>query len=565
MKKVLIIVVIIALAGLGAWYFMTKKGGSSSEFASHIPSNSNVVLSFNIASMAQKADLKSLTSLDMFKDVMNNEDVSEDDKALMKSILDDPKSTGIDFKANPTFFVQDLNGKSSTGLLLKLSDAASYEATMKKVMKDAKSNTIGSNTYLQEEGEKTVAMWNSSMALIYTGAKRKTAALTADSILNGDIASMKSSKAYSSLQSNDDIFALIQSGQMYGMDRNSPLAEIDFPKNAFSTFRANFENGKITIKTENIYDNKEDAERMNFQGKGLDKNLIGMVASGKPIMATQMSFDVKKLLTFLMTSKDISNSLSEISEEFGASRKDLLEFLNGDIALAFTDFKLVSKEIEFFGSKMKREVPDIKGAMYFGINNKELLQKIIAKSKMKMEGGIYKSENPFLSYYLVETENGVVIGFSENDLSKVADTKQMSDGEFENIKSYTGDKRGFAYINANITTWPTEMQELIKMQLGEDFKIMEAITSPFDYLHGGAITDQKGESTIYMRDASKNALTQLVEMMNKVSQLVKERNEARQKAMEEMRQMYEDEEMYEDDVVYEMEEAETAAEAEVAE
>lgn len=558
MKKALIISVIIVLAAASVWYFMKGKGGSNSAFAEHIPANSTVIVSVNLASIAQKADLKSLGEMDLIKDAMNNEDASEADRALMKSLMEDPKSSGIDFKANPTVFVQGANGNTSVGVLLKLSDAAKYEDMMKKVMKDAKSNTIGSNTYLQEEGDNTVAMWNKDMAVIYTGAKRKTVALTADSILNGEISSMKTSTVYNGLETNDDVFVLVQNSQMYGLDQSGPLSDLDFPKEAYSVIHANFENGKISIENEAIYGNKEDAERMNFQGDKLDKNLMGYVAATKPLLATQVSIDMEKLFAFLMTSQDISKSFGEIAENLSVPRKDLMNLFSGDIAIAFTDFKMVSKEVEFFGSKMTREMPDISAAMYLGIADQELFEKLMTKSGIPKVDGLYKFDFPFISFRIAETEKGIVIGLSDGDMTKLAETKQMSDGKFDNIKAYSEDERGFGYINANVSTWPEEMQAMMKKQMGEEYAMIETVSSAFDHMHSAALTDQKGKTTIYMRDASKNALTQLIEMANKLSKVVKERNAARQQAIEEMQRMMEDEGMMEEDVVYDEEEMEMA-------
>ncbi len=559
MKKALIISLIIVLAGAAAWYFMKGKGGSNAAFAEHIPANSSVIVSVNLASIAQKADLKSLSEMDLFKDAMQNDGVDEANKALVKSLMEDPQSSGIDFKTNPTLFVENADGQTSMGILMKIADATQYEEMMKKVMKDAKGNTIGSNSYLQEEGEKTVAIWNADMALIYSGAKRKTAAITADSILNGEIRSMKSNAIYTSLKTNDDVFVLIQNGQMYGLDKdNGPFGDLDFPKEAYSAIHANFENGKITIENEALYGNKEDAERMNFQGDKLDQNLMSYVAASEPLFATQASVNMEKLFSFLLSSKEISKSFGEIAENLSVQRKDLMNLLNGDMALAFTNLKMVTKEVDFFGSKISREMPDISAALYLGIADKELFQKLMAKSGMPKEGGLYKFDFPYVSFRLAETEKGIVIGMSDGDMSKLAEAKQMSDGQFDNIKAYAGEDRGFGYLNANVSTWPAEMQSLMKKQMGEEYQMIETVSSAFDHMHTEALTDQKGKTTIYMRDASKNALTQLLEMGNSLNKLIKEQNKAREAAMEEYKRMMEEEGMMEEDVMVEEEDLEMA-------
>lgn len=545
MKKAIVILLVLVIAVAGVWYFMNRQGGSSNSLSKHIPVNSQMVFSVNLMSIAQKADLTKYKDSEAIQDLLKNMDSTL--SKLIKEAIDNPENTGIDFRSNPTIFLSN-QGKPEMGFVLKLQDSKKFEDIIKKVAdKDLKVQTIGTNNYFNEEGDKKVVMWNNETFLFLLNRTSKTAVAKADSLINGTANSIKDNKFFDASKMNSDFSWYMNYHEMVANQPEfamRPIKELNIPTKFHLMFGIDFNNGKIEMSSNTIYENKEDKEKMaSMRGGKLEQNLLGFVAAESPIAAIQAKMNYEALFDFLMDSKQIADGLGGMSEELGVTRGELRDLLNGDIAIAFTGIEKQEVTTEFMDNVFTSEKTVPHAALYLGLKDKNVWNKLINKSGLQKENGMFRI--PIfgqIELKLVETEAGVVIAVGGAEVEKLAKEGKMSEGKFERLdKLKNGTDNSLTYMNFNVQTWPDSMKSFMKKEMREFYGNFEIIMKPFDYAYGTAISPTNGVFTMVMSDEKANSLNQILDMSNTMYLKMKKEREERMKAYEEMMRQYENE------------------------
>ena len=165
MKKFILLLGVLALGFTSC----SKK----SENLKVIPKDAMVVVSFDLQSLYQKADVEELQQLKSFQKL--KEKISNDNKEMGKifnEILKDPKSSGVDFKKNAFFFVCDskkYGGDSRNpyiGVTAVLSDDAKFKDLLNRV-----SQATETQLDIKKEGALNIVYFNEGASLSWDNKK----------------------------------------------------------------------------------------------------------------------------------------------------------------------------------------------------------------------------------------------------------------------------------------------------------------------------------------------------------------------------------------------------------
>ena len=165
MKKFILLLGVLALGFTSC----SKK----SENLKVIPKDAMVVVSFDLQSLYQKADVEELQQLKSFQKL--KEEISNDNKEMGKifnEILKDPKSSGVDFKKNAFFFVCDskkYGGDSRNpyiGVTAVLSDDAKFKDLLNRV-----SQATETQLDIKKEGALNIVYFNEGASLSWDNKK----------------------------------------------------------------------------------------------------------------------------------------------------------------------------------------------------------------------------------------------------------------------------------------------------------------------------------------------------------------------------------------------------------
>ena len=419
MKKFILLLGVLALGFTSC----SKK----SENLKVIPKDAMVVVSFDLQSLYQKADVEELQQLKSFQKL--KEEISNDNKEMGKifnEILKDPKSSGVDFKKNAFFFVCDskkYGGDSRNpyiGVTAVLSDDAKFKDLLNRV-----SQATETQLDIKKEGALNIVRldggsylsWDNKKMLFLTRDKYETTEV--DVVLKKLYKQSKSEqitdiKGFSDfLDGQKDINVWLNFGgfmQDDSMFLNGIAASLykslfNMQKDSYFYGFIDFGKDDIKLTTYSIY-NKETAKllkKYDLYDISFDKDILKNFPEKLPI-AIGGAVNVKNYYEFLKAQfgKELNeDDLVKLLNTQGLTKDNVLNFFGGSFVLAIEGFenqKYISYDwVEDEQSEDGYEYKEVeKERMFpvfglsFNIGDKTLLDKGVALAHLALENGYYK-------------------------------------------------------------------------------------------------------------------------------------------------------------------------------
>ena len=418
MKKFILLLGVLALGFTSC----SKK----SENLKVIPKDAMVVVSFDLQSLYQKADVEELQQLKSFQKL--KEEISKDNKEMGKifnEILKDPKSSGVDFKKNAFFFVCDskkYGGDSRNpyiGVTAVLSDDAKFKDLLNRVSQATKLQLD-----IKKEGALNIVYFNEGASLSWDNKKmlflvNDNYSTRVDVVLKKLYEQSKSEqitdiKGFSDfLDGQKDINVWLNFGgfmQDDSMFLNGIAASLykslfNMQKDSYFYGFIDFGKDDIKLTTYSIY-NQETAKllkKYDLYDISFDKDILKNFPEKLPI-AIGGAVNVKNYYEFLKAQfgKELNeDDLVKLLNTQGLTKDNVLNFFGGSFVLAIEGFenqKYISYDLvedeqsedgyEYKEVEKERMFPVF--GLSFNIGDKTLLDKGVALAHLALENGYYK-------------------------------------------------------------------------------------------------------------------------------------------------------------------------------
>lgn len=418
MKKFILLLGVLALGFTSC----SKK----SENLKVIPKDAMVVVSFDLQSLYQKADVEELQQLKSFQKL--KEEISNDNKEMGKifnEILKDPKSSGVDFKKNAFFFVCDskkYGGDSRNpyiGVTAVLSDDAKFKDLLNRVSQATKLQLD-----IKKEGALNIVYFNEGASLSWDNKKmlflvNDNYSTRVDVVLkklyeqskSEQITDIKGFSDFLDRQKDINVWlnfgGFMQDDSMFLNGIAASLYKSLFNMQKDSYFYGFIDFGKDDIKltTYSIY-NQETAKllkKYDLYDISFDKDILKNFPEKLPI-AIGGAVNVKNYYEFLKAQfgKELNeDDLVKLLNTQGLTKDNVLNFFGGSFMLAIEGFenqKYISYDLvedeqsedgyEYKEVEKERMFPVF--GLSFNIGDKTLLDKGVALAHLALENGYYK-------------------------------------------------------------------------------------------------------------------------------------------------------------------------------
>lgn len=546
MKKFILLLGVLALGFTSC----SKK----SENLKVIPKDAMVVVSFDLQSLYQKADVEELQQLKSFQKL--KEEISNDNKEMGKifnEILKDPKSSGVDFKKNAFFFVCDskkYGGDSRNpyiGVTAVLSDDAKFKDLLNRVSQATKLQLD-----IKKEGALNIVYFNEGASLSWDNKKmlflvNDNYSTRVDVVLKKLYEQSKSEqitdiKGFSDfLDGQKDINVWLNFGgfmQDDSMFLNGIAASLykslfNMQKDSYFYGFIDFGKDDIKLTTYSIY-NQETAKllkKYDLYDISFDKDILKNFPEKLPI-AIGGAVNVKNYYEFLKAQfgKELNeDDLVKLLNTQGLTKDNVLNFFGGSFVLAIEGFenqKYISYDwVEDEQSEDGYEYKEVeKERMFpvfglsFNIGDKTLLDKGVALAHLALENG----------YYKLPLQKDLTLYFAYNNKAFYGSNSPkgveafLKDGVSNNaVKSdfgkHVSKDLAYFYMSLEPKDYPQEYVDIIREKNSREGSLaFDLFTQHSTNIECKRIDNSSAEFIYHLKGIEKNSLNTFFKSIDKV-------------------------------------------------
>ncbi|MDQ2718518.1 MAG: DUF4836 family protein [Bacteroidota bacterium] len=526
-----------------AFAFLFSSCSKKSNVGKMIPNTAMFVAQINTKSLNEKVSLNDIKQTSWYKKVYSDSSAPE----WRKKILDNPEASGIDLNSGLTFFVDKASGSdfymALEGTLKSEKDFEQFNKNFDSAQTVRKSGDLSLITFK----DKNVVAWNdnhfvylmssfsnpSSMYQMNDSSNQqqpnlpvdRSAELSAISIklfsLNSDSSLEKNEKFASLLDETGDLHFWQNTEQIM---KSSPsmgmlgMLKLDaFFKDNISTYTVNFDMGKIEVNQKG-YAGKEltDLMKKNLVGK-INTDMIKNIPSQNVFAVFASNFKPEGIRELLkLTGTD--GFVNMYAQQRGFTLDDVVKSNNGELMVAFTDFKMKSDSFNYKDNSGNGPTgsgnfskPDFNFIFSLGIGDKASLQKLInAGKKMGSQFGKDSMVNNDMNDKTFAVSNSTV--FAKQYLAG-------GNNKYDFTDKISGHPIGmfidFHKIISALATGNSTNPES-KQMIDQSLKIWNNL-----YVTGGDYTDGAftAKTEINLVDQNTNSLQQLNNYFNEMYQL----------------------------------------------
>lgn len=543
MKKFILLLGVLALGFTSC----SKK----SENLKVIPKDAMVVVSFDLQSLYQKADVEELQQLKSFQKL--KEKISNDNKEMGKifnEILKDPKSSGVDFKKNAFFFVCDskkYGGDSRNpyiGVTAVLSDDAKFKDLLNRV-----SQATETQLDIKKEGALNIVYFNEGASLSWDNKKmlflvNDNYSTRVDVVLKKLYEQSKSEqitdiKGFSDfLDGQKDINVWLNLGgfmQDDSMFLNGMVASLykslfNMQKDSYFYGFIDFGKDDIKLTTYSIY-NEETAKllkKYDLYDITFDKDILKNTPEKLPL-AMGGAINVKNYYEFLKAQfgKDFNeDDLIRALSTQGLTKDNVLNFFGGSFMLAIEGFenqKYISYDlVEDEQSKDGYEYKEVeKERMFpvfglsFNIGDKTLLDKGVTLASLALENGYYKLPlQKDLTLYFAYNNKAFYGSNSPKGVEAFLKGGVSNNAVNSDFGKHVSKDLAYFYMSLDPNNYPKEYFDSFKDK--KDKFAFDLFTQHSVNLECKRIDNSSAEAIYHLKGVEKNSLNTFFKSIDKI-------------------------------------------------
>jgi len=546
MKKFILLLGVLALGFTSC----SKK----SENLKVIPKDAMVVVSFDLQSLYQKADVEELQQLKSFQKL--KEEISNDNKEMGKifnEILKDPKSSGVDFKKNAFFFVCDskkYGGDSRNpyiGITAVLSDDSKFKDLLNRVSQATKLQLD-----IKKEGALNIVYFNEGASLSWDNKKmlfliNNNYSTRVDVVLKKLYEQSKSEqitdiKGFSDfLDGQKDINVWLNFGgfmQDDSMFLNGIAASLykslfNMQKDSYFYGFIDFGKDDIKLTTYSIY-NQETAKllkKYDLYDISFDKDILKNFPEKLPI-AIGGAVNVKNYYEFLKAQfgKELNeDDLVKLLNTQGLTKDNVLNFFGGSFVLAIEGFenqKYISYDwVEDEQSEDGYEYKEVeKERMFpvfglsFNIGDKTLLDKGVALAHLALENGYYKLPlQKDLTLYFAYNNKAFYGSNSPKGVEAFLKGGVSNNAVKSDFGKHVSKDLAYFYMSLEPKDYPQEYVDIIREKNSREGSLaFDLFTQHSTNIECKRIDNSSAEFIYHLKGIEKNSLNTFFKSIDKV-------------------------------------------------
>lgn len=511
-----------------------------------VPKDAAMVVHINSSSLSSKLTWNEIKQTNWFKKIQGE---AESTDTLAQKLLNDPSSSGIDIKSDFVMYIKQHGRGGYMVVEGSLTSQATYEQLLmemnKKESKEIKKH--GDFSYI-ESGDKAVVVWNKKMFAIVTNShfpnspedfmgkrnsKSKNFEFEADSLLIFGEQAL-TLEGGQNLDSDSRFADLVKDGSdvhlWFDMGKFVPrgMANAMIPgvkmgvllEDNISTMSLNFDNGKITAKSKQYYNDDLNKVYANNKPENVTADVINRIPSSDPVAVMAFNYSPKALKDLLQVI-GVNAMADAFLAKVDFSIDDFVKANKGEVLVAVSDPVAKMDTMNLGGmTKVYPGKPDMKVLFATSVKDKVSFEKMVTliwDFSKKFRG----SEN--------EEDNDSVIAKSginyklENNWFALSNSAEYTD------KFLAGGNNKFAFTD-KITGHPigiyVDLQRILKFSatmapdssskvaLDESLKMWQDITAK-----GGDYKNKsiEFEFEINLVDKNTNSLKQLNQYADKLA------------------------------------------------
>ncbi len=401
---------LVLIIGIGVFYFLFHSHSHESPLKV-IPKNAAAVLKINVKELATKADLPKLMQEPAFKNT------SSSGKISLSQLISNPFDAGIDPQENIYGFLCKEEENTVTAIVFKVSDKSDLSSFVSG-LGIGTSPEEESGIYYSEIDEHRCIAWNDDAGLLMAvngGDKKSMATKFLHQQENESILSANSYKTFSEKPFDIGLF----------LD-NKMLSQMSGAENSLSSFGFTDGHGELLLNFEkdrisSFYTNYPETKNSTafLKKNGFDPKNPEAITPQNPLVYFGIASDINALFSSIRTDPEMKTNLMIFESYLELSDEETRKLFDGDISIAFTDFKDISTSdprieaqvvemIKQYGADIRSEFSLAVPMAYvaIGITDEEKMNSILKKS------GLQKIEN----FYAMPGLNFIVYTCAKNGM-----------------------------------------------------------------------------------------------------------------------------------------------------
>ena len=526
-----------------------------------IPSDAAWVVSIDLKSLYQKADIGSSENSAEFKQWVDSLSLTDKQCDFLRELLRNPRNSGVRFREPIYFFQYGQQGgngmENYIGMACSLSDKEKFEKTLNQLfaLSDKKNTPTEESGYKllnMTEGKYTLSWDNDKALFLGVGdADEEPASELQIPLKAKQLRSLEAKKQITSLDGfadflsdQKDISVWLNVADIYAsLDEKLPSPAALSPslfnlqQGTYLYATLEFEKEEIILSARTLYNEK-------YQ-KLLDKHRIGDASFNKKLlkhfpekmpMAFTGAVNIKHYYEFLKEAEPELVKEDDIKQWL--AKKDLqldnlLNLFGGSFVVALEDFE----------TGMSIPIPVV-GAS-FDVNDKKILDKIVAEEgAFTKEGDRYSLTFFFVSIHFAYNDKAFFISNSSDEVDAFIAGKHKDNAYSSSLASQAGKNSFYGFFNLNLDDYPSIIRMAIKSDRSSrnDASLQWLIDHSKD-LEIKANAKENTVSLIYhMKNVERNSLYSFLKFAKQVnaSKAAKGDNAKEDEA-------YEDDEPYEEE------------------
>lgn len=536
-----------------------------------IPSDAAWVVSIDLKSLYQKADIGSSENSAEFKQWVDSLSLTDKQRDFLRELLRNPRNSGVRFREPIYFFQYGQQGgngmENYIGMACSLSDKEKFEKTLNQLfaLSDKKNTPTEESGYKllnMAEGKYTLSWDNDKALFLGVGdADEEPASELQIPLKAKQLRSLEAKKQITSLDGfadflsdQKDISVWVNVADIYAsLDEKLPSPAALSPslfnlqQGTYLYATLEFEKEEIILSARTLYNEK-------YQ-KLLDKHRIGDASFNKKLlkhfpekmpMAFTGAVNIKHYYEFLKEAEPELVKEDDIKQWL--AKKDLqldnlLNLFGGSFVVALEDFE----------TGMSIPIPVV-GAS-FDVNDKKILDKIVAEEgAFTKEGDRYSLTFFFVSIHFAYNDKAFFISNSSDEVDAFIAGKHKDNAYSSSLASQAGKNSFYGFFNLNLDDYPSIIRMAIKSDRSSrnDASLQWLIDHSKD-LEIKANAKENTASLIYhMKNVERNSLYSFLKFAKQVnaSKAAKGDNAKEDEAYEDD-EPYEEEAYGEDEVIEE--------------
>ena len=536
-----------------------------------IPSDAAWVVSIDLKSLYQKADIGSSENSAEFKQWVDSLSLTDKQRDFLRELLRNPRNSGVRFREPIYFFQYGQQGgngmENYIGMACSLSDKEKFEKTLNQLFaladkKNTPTEESGYKLLNMAEGKYTLSWDNDKALFLGVGdADEEPASELQIPLKAKQLRSLEAKKQITSLDGfadflsdQKDISVWVNITDAYEtLDKRVPSASALSPslfnlqQGSYLYATLEFEKEEIILSARTLYNEK-------YQ-KLLDKHRIGDASFNKKLlkhfpekmpMAFTGAVNIKHYYEFLKEAEPELVKEDDIKQWL--AKKDLqldnlLNLFGGSFVVALEDFE----------TGMSIPIPVV-GAS-FDVNDKKILDKIVAEEgAFTKEGDRYSLTFFFVSIHFAYNDKAFFISNSSDEVDAFIAGKHKDNAYSSSLASQAGKNTFYGFFNLNLDDYPSIIRMAIKSDRStrNDASLQWLIDHSKD-LEIKANAKENTASLIYhMKNVERNSLYSFLKFAKQVnaSKAAKGDNAKEDEAYEDD-EPYEEEAYGEDEVIEE--------------